>query len=699
MELFSLTIFSGLICLALICRCLLARPKLPPGPPRWPIIGNLFDLPPKGKPEYLHWLNHKNHHGPISSISVLGKTLVILHDRQAAHHLLESQSLKSSARPELEFASNICGYGNLVPLQQYNSSFRKRRRLIHQLLGTKALVNKFNDDQEAGVRRILFRAMFAPRSLVKNIQSDVAATILKVAYGYTTEFNDADPLVTLVEDLISHVSKAAMPAGWLVDLIPWIKYLPAGFPGTGFKKIGRHWRRQNQIVVDVPYEFTQKQMAANNFGFYPSSYVAGLLQYATEEKIMEPELETDIKWTAAVMYDAGAHTTVSALKSFIAAMVKFPDVQKKAQNEIDRVVGTSRLPEFSDRASLPYIEALVQETHRWYTVVPLGFPHATTSDLNYDGYDIPKGTIIITNVWWMLHDPDTYADPEQFQPERFMAPRNEPLPTAAFGAIDETGAEVDIDIRNCDGVVPTLADFECEITPRSAAAVALVAERTKDLRCITGDSSLLDQGLVAEGLITERDDFRLLPLSTVTKAGLENDCMEAPFTKPFFDMESLVPPQSPHSWLCGNNLGHPLGLSATQETHDGIFEFPVTDQLSMDPGASDIDSDGNVYADIVTDRRVSDGQPGNKDVILQQFLTLQNRVISCVASVTTEDYGQNQVESLYKLADELIIASAAYYNAELHDRKTGSSLTAGNVILVQMSCLSSLMSAFKVVIN
>lgn len=83
--------------------------------------------------------------------------------------------------------------------------------------------------------------------------------------------------------------------------------------------------------------------------------------------------------------------TVSALVTFFNAMVSSPEVQRKAQEEIDRVIGTDRLPEYEDRKSLPYVEAIYREVVRWRPVSPLGIPHAATIDDVYKGYFIPKG--------------------------------------------------------------------------------------------------------------------------------------------------------------------------------------------------------------------------------------------------------------------------------------------------------------------
>jgi cytochrome P450 len=81
-------------------------------------------------------------------------------------------------------------------------------------------------------------------------------------------------------------------------------------------------------------------------------------------------------------------------------MSLYPDVQAKAQAEIDRVIGSSRLPTFSDRESLPYIDAIVKETVRWHTVAPVAVPHKADEDDIFHGYFIPKGAILIANSWY-----------------------------------------------------------------------------------------------------------------------------------------------------------------------------------------------------------------------------------------------------------------------------------------------------------
>src|SRR5947209_6434347 len=76
-------------------------------------------------------------------------------------------------------------------------------------------------------------------------------------------------------------------------------------------------------------------------------------------------------------------------------MILYPEVQRKAQEEIDKVVGTRRLPGFDDRGNVPYVDAIVKEVLRWHPVGPMGLPHVTTDDVIFNGYLIPKGALII----------------------------------------------------------------------------------------------------------------------------------------------------------------------------------------------------------------------------------------------------------------------------------------------------------------
>ena len=90
--------------------------------------------------------------------------------------------------------------------------------------------------------------------------------------------------------------------------------------------------------------------------------------------------------------------TISSARLFLLAMAMHPDVQRKAQAELDAVVGSHRLPCYADRSSLPYVDAIVKELARWQPVVPL-VTHVSSADDEYKGYFIPKGSLVVGNSW------------------------------------------------------------------------------------------------------------------------------------------------------------------------------------------------------------------------------------------------------------------------------------------------------------
>lgn len=92
------------------------------------------------------------------------------------------------------------------------------------------------------------------------------------------------------------------------------------------------------------------------------------------------------------------------MATFFLVMTLYPEVQRTAQEEIDRVIGTDRLPTFADRDSLPYVEAVVKEALRMHPIAPMGLPHVTTADDVCEGYLIPKGAMVLPNIWFVFFD-------------------------------------------------------------------------------------------------------------------------------------------------------------------------------------------------------------------------------------------------------------------------------------------------------
>jgi cytochrome P450 len=121
-------------------------------------------------------------------------------------------------------------------------------------------------------------------------------------------------------------------------------------------------------------------------------------------------------------------------------MIAFPVVQRKAQAELDAVVGRNRLPTFADAPQLPYLNAVIKEVLRWCPSVPLGVPHVATQDDWYEGMFIPKGTVCIPNAWSCNHDRDVFGeDADEFRPERHLDKQGELLSGRLKTLADQAG--------------------------------------------------------------------------------------------------------------------------------------------------------------------------------------------------------------------------------------------------------------------
>jgi cytochrome P450 len=232
-----------------------------------------------------------------------------------------------------------------------------------------------------------------------------------------------------------------------------------------------------------------------------------LEQNATSAAAGKGETLTEelIKDSAAVSYAAGADTSVSTLTTFILAMTLHPEAQKRAQAELDTVLG-DRLPTFADKDDLPYVTAIMKEVFRWIPVLPLAVPHRAINSYRYKDFHIPAGASVLGNAWAILHDETVYVEPDKFKPERFIDNNlPDPADSGAFGfgrracagksmaldtiwiaiasvlsvynitkAVDERGNVITPQVKLKPGTVRHPAPFECVIEPRSTAALALI---------------------------------------------------------------------------------------------------------------------------------------------------------------------------------------------------------------------------------
>ncbi|KAJ7162570.1 cytochrome P450 [Mycena crocata] len=408
-------------CVLLLLKRLLAPKQvpLPPGPKGLPLVGNVFDMP--SSREWLTFSNWADAWGDICSVTVLGQPIIIIGSAKVAVELLDRRSAIYSDRPVCTMGGELVGWKNTLVLLPYGDRFRRFRRLFHNIIGSRAAIKQFLPVEELETRRFLRRVLAKPNDLPKHIRKTAGAIILRISHGYEVKENN-DPFVQLAEQATEQFSLSTAPGGFMVDVIPALRHVPTWLPFTGWRTKADAWAATLNQLVEQPYSFVKHQMAA---GTAPVSFTSTLL----EPKQLTAEEEFDIKWSSASLYSAGADTTVSAVYAFFLAMALNPAVQAKAQREIDAVVGDDRLPTFADRDDCPYLDALVKEVLRWHSVVPTGVAHRATRDDVFEGYFIPKGALVLTNIHRLTHDARTYASPMTFNPDRFIATDNRPAET------------------------------------------------------------------------------------------------------------------------------------------------------------------------------------------------------------------------------------------------------------------------------
>jgi cytochrome P450 len=246
------------------------------------------------------------------------------------------------------------------------------------------------------------------------------SVVMSAVYGYDISARD-DPLVQIVvKALIPGTAVLTPERALMLKTFPFLLKLPDWCWGSSIKRGARASTERINEMADVPFQYVQQHMADSSSVAQSSMVAENLRRMEMQEEASKPAFENALKNAATTALIASYDTTSSILMVFTLAMVLYPDVQKRAQAEIDFVIGRDRLPTFEDRASLPYIDAVLRETFRWQPVTPLGVPHATSSDDVYDGYFIPKGAIIMYNIWGIAQDEKRYPNASRFIPERFI---------------------------------------------------------------------------------------------------------------------------------------------------------------------------------------------------------------------------------------------------------------------------------------
>ncbi|EXJ79927.1 cytochrome P450 oxidoreductase [Capronia epimyces CBS 606.96] len=382
-------------------------PGLPPGPPTLPIIGNLHQMPSKNP--HLQFQKWAQEYGPVYSLILGTKTMVVLSSDQAVKDLLDKKSAIYSDRPDMFIGQKIAS-GNLrLVVMRYGDNWRMIHKMVHNILNIKAAVT-YVPYQDLENKMLLTGLLDSPDEFLNHIRRFSYSLATQMIFGVRCpDIND--PNIQQLFWSFEHWGELAGSASaQLVDLYPILQKLPRAIAPNVRYAENLH-EIEKKLYVGL---WMQAKRGLENGTGLPC-FCNDVLRAQQTEKFTDDAAG----YMSGSLLEAGSDTTSSTLYGFIQAMLVWPEVQKKAQAEIDRVVGPDRLPTMDDYDQLHYIRCCMKESLRWMPTIILGVPHASTKDDTYGEYIIPKGSTVVANVWAIHMDPNRCPEPRRFNPDRF----------------------------------------------------------------------------------------------------------------------------------------------------------------------------------------------------------------------------------------------------------------------------------------
>ncbi|KAG9598982.1 putative cytochrome P450, partial [Aureobasidium melanogenum] len=380
----------------------------PPGPPTIPILGNIHQMPKRDA--HLQFQKWANEYGPIYSLMLGTRVLIVLSSDQAVKDLLDKRSAIYSAREDMYVGQTLCSGGMRFLMMEYGPTWRYFRKMCHALLNVN-VAKTYVSYQLLENKQMLYEMLVSPDRCLQNIRRYSNALTTTMIFGWRTPTYEDHAMKQLYEGFSEFVQINQTGTAALLDSFPLLRKLPDWmFPLQARAK--EAFKKERELYVGH-WLTAKKTMKA---GTIQPCFCVGMAQAQQEEGFSDDQAA----YITGTLLEAGSDTTASTLYAFVQAMLLFPTVQKMAQEEIDRVVGKDRLPTMEDEPNLQYIRGCVKESLRWMPTTILGaVPHAVIRDDTYMGYKIPKGAGVMNNVWAIHMDPNRSSEPRRFDPDRF----------------------------------------------------------------------------------------------------------------------------------------------------------------------------------------------------------------------------------------------------------------------------------------
>ncbi|KAH8880599.1 cytochrome P450 [Thozetella sp. PMI_491] len=432
----TLAVFAGILLLAtwIVGRGLgRRRAPLPPGPPSEFLLGHYRVVPLDASfKQYAKW--GREYNSDVLFFETFGTRWIVLNSRKAAIELLDKRGSNYADRPRFVMFEEM-GWSPTLTWLRWGPKYQLHRKTLQPPF-TKSKVGQYVGIQRQEALTFCKGVLDRPKDWVIATRQFAVAVVLRISYGLEVD-GPTSPWIKLAENSGNAIAKSGAPASSIMDRFPATRHLPDWLPFMERLRYAHTWRWAIESITKLPFEASIKEMKikpdAKCFAHQQLS-----VHQANEEKGLKNDFGMeDIKGAAATILIAGNDTTASTLMLLVLYLMQHKDIQRKAHEEIDHVLGGNRLPEWDDIPQLTYMNRILQETYRMNPLSPLGIPHASIADDVYEGMFIPKGTIVYQNVWAMHHDEAIYSDSFRFWPDRYLPKseggNGEPLPVGNFG--------------------------------------------------------------------------------------------------------------------------------------------------------------------------------------------------------------------------------------------------------------------------
>ncbi|KAL2336426.1 hypothetical protein Fmac_010872 [Flemingia macrophylla] len=415
------TCLAGLVVVLLSLHVLRRRRRynLPPGPRPWPIIGNL-NLIGSLPHQSIHSLSET--YGPLLHVWFGSSPVVVGSSVEMAKAILKTHDASLAGRPKFSAGKYTTYNYSDITWSQYGPYWRQARRMcLMELFSSKRLEEyEYIRKQELlGVLSDLFNASHIHNKslLLKDYLSSLSLNVIsRMVLGkkYLEESRNAvvspDEFKKMLDELF--LLNGVLNIG---DFIPWLHFLDLQGYVKRMKALSKKFDRFMEHVLD---EHIQRRNGVP--GYVPKDMVDVLLHLA-EDPTLEVKLERHgVKAFTQDLIAGGTESSAVTVEWAISELLRKPEIFEKATEELDRVIGRERWVEEKDIVNLPYINAIAKEVMRLHPVAPMLVPRLAREDCKIGGYDIPKGTQVLVNVWTIGRDPAIWDSPQEFQPERFL---------------------------------------------------------------------------------------------------------------------------------------------------------------------------------------------------------------------------------------------------------------------------------------